>query len=139
MCSLFYKNHACNIFISHSWKYDEHYAKVLDWLQNSNINFINYSIPENKAFDKMTKKQLQEQLTEQIRHAAIVIILGGMYVSYSEWIEYEIDEAVRMGKTIIGVKPWGAERVPLKVQYSADVMVSWRQDSLINKIKEIIY
>lgn len=36
-----------------------------------------------------------------------MIILAGMYAAHSEWIDYEISEAVRMGKFIIGVRPWG--------------------------------
>lgn len=58
-----------------------------------------------------------------------------MYVAYSEWIDYEIDEAVRMGKYIIGVKPWGQERIPQKIQNNASVMVGWNSSSIVNAIK----
>jgi MTH538 TIR-like domain (DUF1863). len=59
-----------------------------------------------------------------------------MYATYSEWIDYEIDEAVRMGKVIIGVKPWGQERVPVKIQNNATVMVGWNKASVIKAIKD---
>lgn len=58
-----------------------------------------------------------------------------MYVSYSEWIDYEIDTAVAYGKPIIGIKPWGQERIPTKVSNNADIMVGWNSDSLIRAIR----
>lgn len=57
-----------------------------------------------------------------------------MYVAYSDWIDYEIDTSVDMSKYIIGLRPWGAERVPVKVQNNADVMVGWNKQSLVDAI-----
>ena len=61
-----------------------------------------------------------------------------MWAAHSEWIEYEIDEAVRLGKTIIGVKPWGQERTPVKVQNAADIMVAWQRSSIIDAVRDLI-
>ena len=58
-----------------------------------------------------------------------------MYAVHSEWIEYEVDEAVRMGKYIIGVRPWGQQRIPAIIQDNADVMVGWNSDSVIGAIE----
>lgn len=46
--------------------------------------------------------------------------------------------AVRLGKTIIGVRPWGQERVPTIVSDNADVMVSWNSTSIIKAVREYI-
>ena len=59
-----------------------------------------------------------------------------MYTSYSKWIDYEIDEAIRFGKPIIGLRPWGQERVPSKILNNATVMVGWNRDSLISAIRQ---
>lgn len=40
-----------------------------------------------------------------------IIVVFGMHASYSEWIDYEIDEAIRMKKPTIGIKPWRNELV----------------------------
>ena len=58
-----------------------------------------------------------------------------MYTLYSEWIDYEINEAIRMNKPIIAIKPWGNERVPLKIQNNATVLVGWNSASLISTIR----
>lgn len=58
-----------------------------------------------------------------------------MYTLYSEWIDYEINEAIRMNKPIIAIKPWGNERVPLKIQNNATVLVGWNSASLLSTIR----
>jgi hypothetical protein len=77
-------------------------------------------------------------MTRQINPAQGIIILAGMYAAHSDWIQYEINEAVRLGKTIIGVRPWGQERVPTIVSDNADVMVSWNSTSIIKAVREYI-
>ena len=131
-----------NIFISHAWRYSSAYSTVVDWLDNARGNrqfdYKNYSVPiHDPLIDPSSyygKAQLKDGLTEQIRHASVVIIISGMYAAHSEWIEYEIHEAVRMGKYIIGLKPWGQERIPFVILNNANVMVGWNRDSLINAI-----
>ncbi|NYB74833.1 TIR domain-containing protein [Sedimentibacter hydroxybenzoicus DSM 7310] len=123
-----------NIFISHAWKYDDDYYKIEEWLRNSNISYKNYSVPQHDSFASNTN--LKKALTEQIKHANVVLIIAGMYANYSDWIDYEIDEAVRMEKYIIGIYPWGQERAPIKITTFADKMVGWNSASVINAIKE---
>lgn len=59
-----------------------------------------------------------------------------MYVSYSEWIDYEIDTAKELGKPIIGVKPWGQERIPVKVQNDCTVLVGWNSNSVVQAVRD---
>ena len=42
-----------------------------------------------------------------------------MYAAYSDWMKYEIDESKRMGMPILGIVPYGQERIPLYVQQNA--------------------
>jgi hypothetical protein len=124
-----------NIFISHAWHRSEHYKKVIEWLDDSDIEYRNYSVPEENPLHSGNKTKLKEDLTDQIRPAGKILILAGMYAAHSDWIEYEINEAVRMGKYIVGIKPWGQERVPTIIQDNATVMVGWNASSVIDAIK----
>jgi len=101
------------------------------------LDWKNYSVPEHDPIDADNKEKLKEALTNQIKPSSVVIIIAAMYANYSEWIDYEIDEAVRMGKYIIGVKPWSQERVPKKIQDNADKLVGWNSISVINAVKEL--
>ena len=60
-----------------------------------------------------------------------------MYAHYSEWINYEIDIAKSYNKKIIGVRPWGSERMPLVVQNASDRIVGWQKNSIVSAIKEL--
>lgn len=101
----------------------------------SNFKWSNHSVSADNPFNTKTKAALKEQLTQQIRGCNAIIVVSGMYTLYSEWIDYEINEAIRMNKPIIAIKPWGNERVPLKIQNNATVLVGWNSASLISTIR----
>lgn len=128
-----------HIFISHAWDYNNHYNTLVQWINDDGYlkhRWSNYSVPMEKPIDTNKKIKLKQRLTNKIALSNVVIILAGMYAVYSEWIDYEIDEAVRMGKYIIGVRPWGQERIPVKIQDNASIMVGWNSASVTNAIKQ---
>jgi len=124
------------IFISHSWDYNTQYNTVEKWLNDEPyFNWTNYSIPIEKALDEMAKRDLKQKITNKINQVNCVIILAGMYTAHSEWIDFEIEEAKRLSKPIVGVKPWGNERMPSKVQSCADEIVNWQSASVLAAVK----
>jgi hypothetical protein len=126
------------IFISHAWTYSSHYWTVVGWFNDAN-NFAwkNCSVPSHDSLTDKTSKGLGEAITRQIRPAQAVVILAGMYAAHSDWIEYEIKEAQRMDKSIIGVKPWGQERIPQIIQDAAHVMVGWNSASVVTAVRDL--
>ena len=77
-----------------------------------------------------------EALKKQIRPVNCVLIISGMYVAYSYWIQAEIDFANLIDKPIIGIKPWGSEQIPLAVQEAAIEMVGWNTSTNIGAIRD---
>lgn len=130
--------HRYKLFISHSWNYDTDYNRIIEFLDGAN-NFIysNYSIPWERRFENLPKYKLQEELRQQIRPVEVVIILGGMYVAHSDWIQFEIDFVQSLGKPILGVQPWGAQRMPTAVQSAADEIVGWNTSSIVSAIRRL--
>lgn len=125
-----------HILISHSWDYDYHYRTIKGWLDTTPYFYwTDYSVPLSHPLDVHSKNELRQKLRNRISLCSCVIILSGMYVSYSEWIDYEIDTAVALGKPIIGVRPWGQERIPVKVQNNADVLVGWNSSSVVDAVR----
>ena len=96
----------------------------------------NYSVPDHDPLEPQTKTALKEQLRRQIRPVNIVLILAGMYVAHSDWIQFEIDFAKTINKPMIGIRPWGQQRIPMAVQDSVDEMVGWRTESIVRAIRE---
>lgn len=127
------------LFISHAWKYEQHYNQLELWFNLAQyFSWKNCSVPSTDALTDTTIAGLATGMTRQISPAQGVIILAGMYVAHSDWIKYEIDEAVRMKKVIIGVRPWGSERVPTIVAENATTMVNWQSASIIQAVRDYV-
>ena len=128
-----------NLFISHSWAYSDQYDRLVALL-NSNpyFSYKNYSVPKNDPIHNAPYEyQLKAAIRQQMAPASCVIILAGVYSTYSKWINIEIDLAKEMGKKIIAVEPWGSIHTSTKVKYAADKCVGWNSSSVIGAIREI--
>jgi len=124
------------IFISHAWDYNDEYYKLEKMLTDyPNFEFRNYSVPKHDAFD--TGAQLTNKLLDQMNPTQVVIVLAGMYAAHSDWIQFEINEAKRLGKPMIGVKPRGQERVPQSIQDSARVIHGWNVGPIVASVREL--
>lgn len=124
-------------FISHAWEYNSDYYTLEGWLKEEPLfDWENYSVPEHDSLKTSTNAALKRALRSQIRPTNHVLILAGMYVSYREWIQIEIDIAVEMDKPIIGILPWGNMNIPKAVQDTAVTEVGWNRYSVIEAIRE---
>lgn len=126
------------LFISHSWSYDANYTSMVNLLNHRRyFSWRNYSVPTTKAFGQMAVTRMKEELRQQIRPVHCVIIIAGMWTSYSDWIQFEMDFAQGIGKPILGVRPWGAQRMPLAVSQAANLVVNWNTESIVTGIRQI--
>jgi len=101
-----------DLFISHAWRYNGDYYRLEKLLKEAPLfKWRNYSVPEHDPLvDPNTtvgKVKLTDLLKNQIRPVNCIIILGGMYAHYSDWILKEIELANSYNKPIIAVYPWG--------------------------------
>lgn len=126
-----------NLFISHSWAYSDAYERLMNLLRNHpTLIFRDYSVPKNDPIHSCPYNwQLRSAIENQIRPASCVLILAGVYSTYSKWINIEIEIARRLGKRIIAIQPWGAEHTSTVVKNNADIIVNWNTDSIVNAIK----
>ena len=101
-----------------------------------NFSYKNYSVPKNDPIHHAPYDyQLKAAIKNQMQHASCVLILAGVYSTYSKWINIEIQLAKEMGKTIIAIEPRGAERTSLVVKQAADKVVGWNTKSIVNTIR----
>lgn len=126
-----------NLFISHSWAYSDAYSKLMELLSNAPyFNFKNYSVPKDDPIHNAPNDyQLRAAIKNQMQHASCVLILAGVYATYSKWINIEIQLAQEMGKKIIAIQPWAAQRTSQVVKNSADEIVGWNTDSIVKAIR----
>jgi hypothetical protein len=127
------------LFISHAWQYDAGYNTLVKWFNDEpNFSWKNCSLPSTDALPDKTTKGLSDGITRQINPAQGVLIIAGMYAAHSGWIDYEIAEAQRLQKVIIGIRPWGQERLPIKVQAAAKVLVNWNSASVVDAVRSYV-
>ena len=128
-----------NLFISHSWKYDDQYNRFTNLLkQRPYFDYKNYSVPAgNPILGNLSDPQLEQAIENQMRPCSIVIIMAGVYSTYSKWINKEITMAKRLGKPILAVKPFGAERISSVVRNAADLECAWNTESIVDAIRSL--
>ncbi len=98
---------------------------------------LNYSVPEDKKFPSLSKSELKEELRQQIRPVEIVLVLAGMYVAYSDWIQFEIDFAHSLQQPILPIKPSGSQRYPDHLEFAESDAVGWQTDSIVRAIRTL--
>lgn len=126
-----------NLFISHSWTYSTQYGNLVHLLDaNPYFSYKNYSVPKNNPIHNAPYEfQLKEAIRRQMQPASCVIILAGVYSTYSKWINIEIELAKEMGKRIIAVEPWGSLHTSTVVKNAAHEIVGWNTASIIRAIR----
>lgn len=129
-----------NLFISHSWKYSDAYEELVNLLDaRPYFYYRNYSVPFNDPInDANNDRQLKEAIWNQMLPASCILVLAGVYSTYSKWINIE----VKMAKTefykpkpVIAIEPWGAERTSIFVKQNADEIVKWQTESIVDAIR----
>lgn len=129
-----------HLFISHSWTYADQYSNLVNLLNQANrFCYHNYSIPKDDPVHVGTDKELSKAIHDQMQPCGIVIVLAGVYASYSKWIDKEIKIArssFSRPKPILAIRPWTNEISPM-VRDNASEVVKWNTESIVSAIREL--
>lgn len=131
-----------HLFISHSWSYDKNYQSLIEKLrERSYFSFSDYSVPKDDPLHTNgTDKDLKEAIDRQMKSCGVIIILAGVYASYSKWINKEIEIAKQYNKPILAIEPWGSEKTSAVVKNAAEEngkVVKWNTESIVAAIREL--
>jgi len=101
-----------NLFISHSWAYSDAYEKLVKFLDEKQyFSYNNHSVPKNDPVHNAPyDSQLYDAIKNRVQGTHVVLIMAGVYSSYSKWIDKEIKIAQKeflTAKPIIAIEPWG--------------------------------
>lgn len=126
------------LFISHTWCYCDIYNQAINFLNQAQaFNWVNFSVPEAKAYSTLTKAALEAELKRQIVAADCVLVLSDLYYTAPEWIQYQLDVAVALKKPILGLVSAGAARTPAVVTSVVQKMVNWSSPSIAAGVKAL--
>lgn len=130
-----------NLFISHSWSYADAYDRLVELLNaRGYFPFKNYSIPKDDPIHNAhNQNDLYNAIYNQIYHANVVLIMAGVYATYSKWINFEIQIAKKeflTPKPIIAVIPRGQTNISSIVRDNADEIIGWSTESIVSAIRK---
>ena len=131
-----------HLFISHSWTYESQYKNLVALLRKRPyFTFKNYSVPrDDPIHNARSVTALREAIKRKMAPTGAVVILAGVYSTYSKWINEEIELAQGgfvVPKPIIAIEPWGSERTSARVKDAADRIVGWNTESVVQAIREL--
>lgn len=124
-----------NVFVSH-YHEDEDNIKRMKDLLGDDYSIRNYSVTSEKYNNASNKEYIQSLLRPLINQASTFICLIGPNTHDSEWVNWEVEQAFKQGKRIIGVYLWGAKDsdIPPALEDAADAMVGWNHDTILDAI-----
>ena len=129
------KKELINVFVSHYHEDEENIQKLKDLL-GENYSIRNYSVTSDKYNNAKDEDYIKSLLRPLISQAGIFICLIGPNTHDSKWVNWEIEQALKQGKRIVGVYIWDAKDsdIPPTLEEAADAMVGWHRDSILDAI-----
>lgn len=134
-----------NVFISHHHKDDADVDKLTDLFRKNGYNIRNSSIRAKPANQRRLDQGLVKDavikrlLRMKISWAGSIIVIVGKETHKRPWVNWEIEQAHRQGKKIVGVYEIGlkdkVDRPPALEKYGTSQVVGWDSKSIISAIE----
>lgn len=132
-----------HVFVSHHHADDAHVDKFSKLLAGKNYEIRNSSIrakPANQdRLDRglVSDNTIKRLLRMKMRWASTVVVLIGKKTHQRRWVDWEIQLAKQLGKKIIGVYTYGADKgdLPEALDDYATTIRNWNAASVIDAIE----
>ena len=132
-----------NVFISHHHKDDQSVTDFTNLLAGKDYHLRNSSIRvKAKNQERLDQKRVSDDtirrlLRMKMSWAGTVIVLIGSDTHSREWVNWEIEEAKKQGKRIIGVFMHGGKDadVPENLYKYGDGLVGWSSEKIISALE----
>jgi len=126
-----------NVFISHIHEDDDGLTKLKELVAKGGLTVrdasINSTNPNNAKDPDYIKAQI---LAPQIQWASTLVVYITPDTKNSEWVNWEIEYAEKLGKRIVGVYAHGANDcdVPKALEKYADDVRGWNSEAVVDAI-----
>jgi len=125
------------IFISHSWDNDKHHKDLKKLLNDRGYFNVEFEeATKETPINSVNATYIKQALKKRIENSNIILGLAGIYASHSEWMQWELDKALELGVPIVGVAPWGQERLSTVVTSRSVADVRWNTESIVQAIRD---
>ena len=103
--------------------------------ENSNIEFNDWSL--KKPFNSEEANYIKRGIRERIRQSSTTIVYLSNNTAGSEWVNWEIQESVAMGKGVVGMHKGNSppRRLQKAIADNKIPVVPWNQEQLARAIE----
>ncbi|KQB97386.1 hypothetical protein AL073_00010 [Loktanella sp. 1ANDIMAR09] len=132
-----------NVFISHHHGDDKHVDKFTQLMRKNGSDVRNSSVrmkPANQR--RMDKGRVKDEtikrlLRMKMNWASTVVVLIGPKTHTRPWVNWEISQANRLGKRIVGVYLHGGSKANLPKAFDdyGHALVKWNPKSIIDAVE----
>ncbi len=132
-----------HVFISHHHADDSEVSKLSDLLTRRGYDIRNSSIRAKPANQRrldqglVKDETIRRLLRMKISWASTVVVLVGKDTHKRPWVNWEIEQANKQGKRIVGVYVRGgteADLPPALTKYATSEVVGWNAEAVMNAI-----
>ncbi|TIS47300.1 TIR domain-containing protein [Mesorhizobium sp.] len=127
----------CNVFISHVHEDDARLQALKDLLAKNGCVARDSSINSDRPNDAKNPDYIKREiLSPRIEWAGTVVVLITPDTKHSDWVNWEIEYAHKLGKRIVGVWDHGEHgcEPPEALDEYANAVVPWRAEQIIDAI-----
>ena len=134
------ENKAKNVFISHHGKDVAHVQKLRELMNRHGYTLRNASIDSTKTNDAENDHYIKYKLLRPgINWAGTVITLIGDKTHTRDWVNWEIEQAQKLGTRVIGVYINSLSQeeptLPEAFENYGDALVGWTGNKIIDAIE----
>ncbi len=126
-----------NVFISHVHEDDDGLAKLKDLIGKGGLTVRDSSINKTNPNEARNPEYIKSQiLAPQIQWASTLLVYITPKTKDSEWVNWEIEYAEKLGKRVIGIYAHGENdcEIPEALEKYADDMRGWQSGGIIDAI-----
>lgn len=125
------------LFISHSWDHDDVLQDLKNLIDSRGYFPATYTqIEKDCPVDSDKAWVIKANITKRLQESDVLLAIAGVYASYSEWMQWEMDQAKELGLKVIGVIPRGQEHISHDVFNRSAIDVHWNADSIVDAIRK---
>ncbi len=104
--------------------------------QNNLLEFSDHSV--RVPYNSSNADYIRRQIREKISKVSVTICLLGYYTHTSDWVEWEIDKSIELGKGLVGVRLHSSWKdiVPNCLSDASAEVVDWQIINIIHVIEK---
>ncbi len=126
------------VFISYDYDNDKHYKNLLlAWDANKQFDFYISDYSADVSIRSTNATAIKSTLSRYINQGTVFLVIVGKNTYKSDWVKWEINKAVELGKKIVAVKTARGNTSPNELMgVGASWAMSFTYDAISKAIKE---